>query len=303
MADHSGLFHIGACLQGPQQGLRFLFGHDHDHPAFTGQIEGLQAQHAADAADLILHRDLLGIQMDAHIRLAGNLIQDCSDTASGRVPDHMDVRAGLQGRRDAAPERGAVAGHIRFNAVFIPGQQNGAAVPSDIAGHKDGVARLCQCARSVDAFLNQADSGGGDKYAVDLSFSCYFGIARYDADACFRRSLFHGCRDLFQLLHGEALFHYERAGQIEGSGSHAGQVIDRPADGQLADIAARKKGGGYNEPVCGYCDPVPCQGQDSRVIRCQMRVGKMLLKYAVNQLRGLFAARAVGQCYCVTDHL
>ena len=27
------------------------------------------------------------------------------------------------------------------------------------------------------------------------------------------------------------------------------------------------------------------------------------VRYGLDQLRGLFAARAVGQCYCVTDHL
>jgi hypothetical protein len=79
------------------------FGRKDDQPAFAGQVKRFQAEHAADAADGRVDRDGLAVQVDADVALAGDFIEDRTDTAAGRITDDVDVLGRIQHGFDSPP--------------------------------------------------------------------------------------------------------------------------------------------------------------------------------------------------------
>ena len=61
------------------------------------------AEHAADAADGRVDRDGLAVQVDADVALAGDFIEDRTDTAAGRITDDVDVLGRIQHGFDSPP--------------------------------------------------------------------------------------------------------------------------------------------------------------------------------------------------------
>ncbi len=217
-------------------------GHKDHEPALTGQIQGLQSQHAGDARHLRRHRNGGPVQMDAHMALCGDFVQHSTHTAPGGIPDHMDVLHSCQRSLHRLPERRAVGADIRLDAVCIPRQQDGAAVTSHVARHDDVVSRPCQLTGGFCLRQQLAHAGGGDEESVTLSLAGHLGVAGHETDAHLLRGFLHGRGDFLQLVHGEALLDHEGTGHVQGPCAHAGQVVDGAADGKLADVSAREKG-------------------------------------------------------------
>ena len=107
---------------------------------------------------------------------------------------------------------------------------------------------------------------------------------------------------LLKIVQGEALLDDEGAGEVEGLRAHAGEVVDRAADGELADVAAGEAVGRDNEAVGGHGDFFGGEGEHGSVVRRKLWICKMLLKNTVNQLAGLAAAGAVRQGNFLVGH-
>ena len=282
-ADAGRSFCVRTGPEGFQNAVFFFRRGDNDQASLTGEVKRLESEHAADAAHTGIHRDLFRFEGKSDAALAGDLIEHCSDTAPRGITDNMGIWSRCQNILYCLPERRAVAGDICFYPEIVPGEQDRTAMSADITGDDDAVSGLCEGAARLHTVHDASNGRRSDEDAVNLPFSRDLGIPGYDLHTGFRGSLFHRCGDLLQLSHRKPLLDHERAGHIKRLRPHAGQVVDRPADRQLADISARKKSGRNNKAVCGHGQP-PCRDlQHSCVIRCKKRVLKMRAEYLFNQ--------------------
>ena len=230
-----------------------------------------------------IYRDLSCVKIYADTALCRDLIEYCSNAAAGRIADDMDLRHCLQRCLNSSGQGSAVACDVRLDPVVISLKKDGAAVSSDISGHNNRVAGLCQCSGSLHAFRNDPDSGGIDEYAVHLAFSCNFGVSCHDLHAGFGCSFLHRSCDLLEFVHGESFLDDKSAGQIFGHCAHAGEVIYRSADREFPDVSACEKGRGYDKAVSGHSDPSLFDPDDCRVIRSKERVLEMSFEHTVDQ--------------------
>ena len=171
-----------------------------------------------------------------------------------------------------------------------------------ITGDKDRVTGLCLCAAGFHAGEDFAHTGGGNEHTIYLSLACHLGIAGYDLHTSLLGGFLHGSRNLLQLVHGEALFNHKRTGEVSGLCTHTGKIVDGAADGQLADISARKKRRRDNKAVCGHCHFSLGRLQHCRIVCGKAGICKMFLKHSVNELRRLGAPCAMRQSYCFLCH-
>ncbi len=95
---------------------------------------------------------------------------------------------------------------------------------------------------------------------------------------------------------GEALLDDEADGEVERLGAHDRHVVDRAADRQPADVAAREEQGLDHEAVGGE----HLAGQAGGVVHLQQqRVAQVALEHAPGQLGAAAAAAAVGQQHLI----
>ena len=275
------------CMLHPPEDLKHLLGFllrdDHHKGSLTGQVHRIQPQHIGHPAHGGSHRDCLTIQLYPDSAFLCDLVQHCSYPAAGRVTDHMDIRNLLQDSLNIVPQRSAVALHLRFNPILITLQEDTAAVASDVSGHQHAVPGLCMAAGGIRMIQNPAHAGRRDEYAIHLPFSCYLRVTGYDLHPGFLRCRFHGRDDLFELIHRKPFLDDKRTGHIQRLCPHAGQVIDRAADGKLPDIPSPEKSRRDDESVRCHCDPTVRCGQHRRIIRREIRIGKMRLEYLPDQ--------------------
>ena len=155
---------------------------------------------------------------------------------------------------------------------------------SHISGHNDRVSRLCQFSSDFYAVLDLSHSGCCDKYTVYLSLSCYLGISGYNTDTGFFCRFLHCCCNLFQFSHRKSFFNYKCTSQIKWFCSHTCKVINCSADGKLSDISSWEECRRYNKSIRRYCHLSDWWCKNCRIIRSQIRIGKMCCKYFIDQL-------------------
>ena len=192
-------------------------------------------------------------------------------------------------------QRGAVGGDVRFDLEFVALEQDGAAVAADVAGNDDGIARFRAGAAHVHVIRDDPDAGGRDEHAVDLAFAGHLGVPGDDLHADFLAGLRHGFDDALEPCGLEPFLDDEPAGEVQGLCAHAGDVVDRAADGQLADVPAGEFGGGHDEPVGGHGKASLRAGQHRGVVRRQQVVVEIFLEQAPDEFVGLTTAGTVSQ--------
>src|SRR5579859_329422 len=85
---------------------------------------------------------------------------------------------------------------------------------------------------------NYANTGGIDKKAVRFAALHYFGITCDNGHSSFACGLGHRDDDPAQIRHRKALFQDEASREVKGLRTRHRQVVDRPVNRKLADIAA-----------------------------------------------------------------
>ena len=136
------------------------------------------------------------------------------------------------------PEQRTVACDRGVDAVAAAREQDGAAVAADVARHDDVIAGPRERTARLDARQEFADARRRDEEAVHLAVAGDLRIARDDGDAGRFRCFCHRGGDGIEVVQGEALLDLEGAGEIARPRAHAGEVVDRAADGELADVAS-----------------------------------------------------------------
>ena len=192
-------------------------------------------------------------------------------------------------------QRSAVGSDVRFDLEFVALEQDGAAVAANVAGDDDAVAGLCAGAAHVHVVRDDADAGGRDEHAVDLAFAGYLGVACDDLHADLLAGLRHALDDALEPCGLEPFLDDEPAGEVQGLRAHAGDVVDRAADGQLADVPAGEFRGGHDEPVGGHGEASLRTGQHRGIVRRQQVVVKIFLEQAPDEFVGLPTAGSVSQ--------
>ena len=257
--------------------------HD-NHSSLACKIKWFQTEHTADTLYFRSDRNFFCIQTDPHIALSCDLIEYRSNSASCRVADHMQVMGCIHHFFYGMPQRCAVTGHISFDSKILSCKEDRASVASHISCYDNCISRLCQFSSDFYAVLDLSHSGCCDKYTVYLSLSCYLGISGYNTDTGFFCCFLHGCCNFFQFFHRESFFNDECTGQIKRFCSHACQIVDGTADGQLSDISSREKCRRYDKSIRRYCH-FSCRWYKNCCIICsQIRIGKMCCKYFIDQL-------------------
>ena len=170
---------------------------------------------------------------------------------------------------------------------------------ADVARDNDGVASLGARAGGLSARQQLADARRRDEDAVDLAAPGDFRVARDDAHAGLCCRLCHRGGAGVEVPQRNALLNLEGAGEVARHGAHAGEVVDRAADAELADVAARELPGRDDEavrreggPACGEV----ADGQDGRIVGGEVGVLEVMRKDARDERGRLAAARAVREC-------
>ena len=78
------IYAVRGAFHGCEGARSFVLRDDHDDLALVGDVEWVEAQHLAGRFDRLADRDGLFVQPDAHVALAGDLVQGgCQPTAGG----------------------------------------------------------------------------------------------------------------------------------------------------------------------------------------------------------------------------
>lgn len=278
-----------------QDCLCALMGHKHDKPPLAGQIERLQSEHATYTLDRRGNGNGVRIQFHPDLALGGDFVKDRAHTSPRGIAYHMDVLCGIKGSLDSAPEGCAVTGDICRDIEVVAGQEDGAAVPSDVPSDDDIITGLCVGAMGMDIRQRFPDAGGGDEDVVHLPFARNLRIPHDDADTSLSGGLFHGSNDLPKVFHGKTFFNDKGAGKVFRPCPHTGEVIDRAADAELADIAAGEFPGGDNEAVGGEGDFPVVDGKKRGIVCRELRIVEMAYKDILYEFAGPTASRTMGK--------
>jgi hypothetical protein len=108
----------------------------------------------------------------------------------------------------------------------------------------------------IDPFANDADPSRGEEELVAGAPVDDLGVAGDDLDARLGRRSRHRASDLPQEVDRHAFLHDRRAGKVERPGPANRQIVDRPADGELANVAAGEDQGVDHEGIGGEGEPV-----------------------------------------------
>ena len=243
-----------AATQRLDQRWRYVFGRDDHKAALAGKVERLKSQHAADAAHRGIHGDVGGVQRDANVALGGNLVQYGAHAAACGVSNDVHVAGDIQHGLDARPERCAVAGDVGFDAKVIARKQDGAAMTSHVTCHDDGVSGLGLGARGCRAVYNLANACGGDEHAINLAATGHLGVARNQCHARLLGGCGHRIGNEPQVIEGIAFLDDKGTREVTRTSTHAGQVVNRAAYRELADVAAREERRRHDEAVRGHGD-------------------------------------------------
>ena len=212
----------------------------------------------------------------------------------GRPVGH-GVKQGLDGRG----ERRAVARDGSVDGEVAASDEDGGSVAADVARNDDGVACFGARAGGLSARQQLAEARRRDEDAVDLAAPGDFRVARDDAHAGSFSRLCHRGGDGVEVPQRESFLNLEGAGEVARHGAHAGEVVDRAADAELADVAARELPGRDDEAVRREGGPVRgevADGQDGRVVGGEVGVLEVMRKDARDERGRLAAARAVREC-------
>ena len=110
-------------------------------------------------------------------------------------------------------------------------------VVADVAGEQDLHAGFHMVRRDGSARDDVADAGRVDEDAVSLTALDDLRVARDDGDAGLISHLAHRMRNLAQVLDEEAFLKDHADRDVARHSARHREVVDRAADGQLADIA------------------------------------------------------------------
>ena len=127
------------------------------------------------------------------------------------------------------------------------------------------------------------------------------GVAGDDLDPGIARRARHRLRDPAQQIDRHPLLDDDGAGQIERHSTADGEVVDRAADRELADVAAGKEQRVDDIGVGGEGEPVAARGQSGEIeagLVLQRRQGRVVEgahKDVVDQILHRLAAAAMGE--------
>ena len=153
----------------------------------------------------------------------------------------------------------------------------------------------------IDAFSDDANSGRREEQLVASASVDDLGVAGDDLDARLGRCSRHRAGDLPHEVDGHAFFHDRRAGKIERPRPADRQIVDRAADGELADVAAGEDQRVDHEGIGGEGEPVAVPREiaeiETRLIleRRQRCVVEGPDEDVVDQILHRLAAAAMGE--------
>ncbi len=175
-----------------------------------------------------------------------------------RVASRMNRVAGrgVEQRGDQPVQRRAVALDLRRERHVAARVEDRRAVLAEAAVDQHRVARPAAPGPELDALADHADAGGVEEELVAGALVHDLGVAGDDLHAGLRRRRGHRAGDGAQRLHLQPLLDDGAAGEVERRRAPHGEVVDRAADRQLADVAAREEQGVDDEGVRGEGQPV-----------------------------------------------
>ena len=153
----------------------------------------------------------------------------------------------------------------------------------------------------IDAFADDADPGRGEEQLVAGALLDDLGVAGDDLDARLGRRLRHRAGDLPQEVDRHAFLDDRRAGEIERPRAADREIVDRAADGELADVAAGEDQRIDDEGIGGEGEPVAVSREiakiEARLIleRRQRRIVEGPDEDVVDQVLHRLAAAAMGE--------
>ena len=150
--------------------------------------------------------------------------------------------------------------------------------------------------RQLDPGPHHADPARRNEEPVGLAPGHHLGIAGDDAYTGLPGGGGHGLHDPAQDVHRQPLLDDEAGGEVAGLRTHHREVVHRPVDRELSDVAARKDQRAHHIGVGGKREAVSCDGEHrGLLLGGEQRIGKRRREETVDQVVGRLAAAPVTQ--------
>ena len=142
---------------------------DRQQPSFTCQVKGIQPKKLTGGSHGGMNRNRGFPQTESYLCAGCDFMQGCRDSASGWIAQDMQIRMNRQDRCDQGMKRCRVTFQIAVKRNSFATRQDGGAVISDGSTDDDYVGGTGSLWRAVNAFGNDAATGGGEEYAIGFA--------------------------------------------------------------------------------------------------------------------------------------
>jgi hypothetical protein len=174
--------------------------------------------------------------------------------------------------------------------------------------HQHDVARPRQMRSKIYSAGDHADPRGRHEQLVACALLHDLRVSRDDLDARLGGRSRHGVGDLSKGVDGDALLDDHRAGKIQRLRAADREIVDRSANGELADVAARKEQGIDDKRVGRERQLIAMHGERGKIeaglILQHGRRGPVEGRdeHVVDQVLHCLAAAAMRQCHLRHEH-
>src|SRR5271165_1179836 len=197
-------------IQHVQSGVSVFRRNHGEKLTFVGNVQWVQAQQFARAANLVAHWNLFLRQHDAQAAVAGKLIERRGDASAGGIAHPANSRSGFfdhsfDQRQDAA----RVGRQVGFKVEFAAREEDGDAVVPNRSREDNFVAETN--GSCIDGHLRHeaADTGGCDVHAVGFAALDYLRISADHDDSGTLKGGSHGADLALENRCGQSLFENE----------------------------------------------------------------------------------------------
>ena len=150
----------GTTVQSRERSVGQIRSDHREELSFIGDVQRIQAQQLACAADFVAHRNPVFGEQNPETAIARQFIQRRRGAPARRIAHPANARPGGRGHRFNQRQDGTrVRPQIGFEIQFIARQKNGDPVIADGSGKQNLIARADRARRNGDTFDGPADSG------------------------------------------------------------------------------------------------------------------------------------------------